>query len=138
MSLFFLETFGVAAGGIIVAGYIAYYLHQPYTIIATLSISFLVYFIVLALSKMMFLYGRRRMVIAVLLGFIFAWLSREINFFSSLPTEYSVTVIGFIIPGLIANSFQKQGVTRTLGVMILAAVVVRLLLILVFEGKMIA
>ncbi len=137
LSLFFLETFGVAAGGIIVAGYIAYYIHQPVTILATLSISFLVYFIVFALSKVMFLYGRRRMVIAVLLGFIFAWGSRELNVFANLPFDYSVTVIGFIIPGLIANSFQKQGVIRTLGVMILAAVVVRLILILVFEGKMI-
>ena len=46
VSLFFLETFGAAAGGIVVSGYLAMYLHQPITILATLSISFLVYLIV--------------------------------------------------------------------------------------------
>ena len=73
ISLFFLETFGAAAGGIVVSGYIAMFLHQPLTILATLSISFIVFGIVKLLGKVMFIYGRRRMVITVLLGFILGW-----------------------------------------------------------------
>jgi len=45
-SLFFLEAFGIAAGGIVVCGYIALYLHEPLTILVTLAISFAVYGIV--------------------------------------------------------------------------------------------
>ncbi|MCD4797321.1 MAG: poly-gamma-glutamate biosynthesis protein PgsC [Candidatus Cloacimonetes bacterium] len=137
ISLFFLETFGAAAGGIVVAGYMAMYLHQPLTILATISISFIVFLIVKLLGKVMFIYGRRRMVITVLLGFILGWVARYYGLFSGLPTGYSVNVIGFIIPGLIANSMEKQGIIKTLSIMIVAAVVVRFLLILIFGGKLI-
>ncbi len=137
ISLFFLETFGAAAGGIVVAGYVAMFLHQPWTIAATLIISFTVYFMVKLLSKVMFIYGRRRMVISVLLGFILGWLARTYGFFLNLPSEYSVEVIGFIIPGLIANSMEKQGIVRTLSVMFIAAVLVRLIMVLVFSGELI-
>ena len=137
ISLFFLETFGAAAGGIVVAGYVAMFLHQPWTIVATLSVSFIVYLIVKGLGKVMFIYGRRRMVISVLLGFIIGWFSRNSGLFNTLPTAYNVQVIGFIIPGLIANSMEKQGIIKTLSVMFVAAVLVRFILILIFNGELV-
>jgi len=137
VSLFFLETYGVAAGGIVVAGYVAMFLHQPYTILATLVISFLVYLIVKLLGKVMFIYGRRRMVISVLLGFILGWLADHYGIFGALNSEYKVQVIGYIIPGLIANSMEKQGVVKTISVMTVAAVLVRLILLVIFGGRLI-
>lgn len=138
VSLFFLETFGTTAGGIVVAGYVAMFLHQPWTILGTLVISFAVYFIVKVLGKIMFIYGRRRMVISILLGFIFGWLVRTYGLYSGFPADYSVNVIGYIIPGLIANSMAKQGITRTMTVMFLAAVIVRLLVNIIFNGEIIS
>ncbi|MCF7859413.1 MAG: poly-gamma-glutamate biosynthesis protein PgsC [Candidatus Cloacimonetes bacterium] len=137
VSLFFLETFGAAAGGIVVAGYVAMYLHQPITILATLSISLIVYIIVKLLSKFMFIYGRRRMVITVLLGFIIGWMARYYGIFINLSSDYSVNVIGFIIPGLIANAMERQGIIKTLSIMVVAAVAVRFILILIFGGELI-
>ncbi|KQC07881.1 MAG: poly-gamma-glutamate biosynthesis protein PgsC [Candidatus Cloacimonas sp. SDB] len=137
ISLVFLEAFGVAAGGIVVAGYLAIYLHQPWTIIATLMISFTVYIIVKLLGKVMFIYGRRRMVISVLLGFILGWMSRTYGLFDSFPSDYSIQVIGFIIPGLIANSMEKQGIISTLSIMFVAAAIVRFMLIIIFAGALI-
>ncbi|RLC58169.1 MAG: poly-gamma-glutamate biosynthesis protein PgsC [Candidatus Cloacimonadota bacterium] len=137
ISLFFLETFGAAAGGIVVAGYVAMYLHQPITILATLSISLIVFIIVKFLGKFMFIYGRRRMVITVLLGFIIGWMARHYGIFANLSSDYSVNVIGFIIPGLIANAMEKQGIVKTLSIMVVAAVIVRFLLILIFGGEII-
>ena len=137
ISLFFLETFGAAAGGIVVAGYVAMYLHQPMTILATLSISVVVFIIVKILGNFMFIYGRRRMVITVLLGFIIGWLARYYGVFAKLSGDYSVNVIGFIIPGLIANAMEKQGLIKTLSIMVVAAVTVRILLVLIFNGEII-
>lgn len=137
ISLFFLETFGAAAGGIVVAGYVAMYLHQPITILATLSISIIVFIIVKILGKFMFIYGRRRMVITVLLGFVIGWLARYYGVFANLSSDYSVNVIGFIIPGLIANAMERQGIIKTLSIMVVAAVIVRFLLILIFSGEII-
>ncbi len=137
ISLFFLETFGAAAGGIVVAGYVAIFLHQPWTIVATLLISFVVYGIVKLLGHIMFIYGRRRMVISVLLGFILGWIARTYGLFVNLPSDYAVNVIGYIIPGLIANSMERQGIIKTLTIMIVVAVVVRLLLVIIFGGQII-
>lgn len=137
ISLFFLETFGAAAGGIVVAGYVAMHLHQPITILATLSISIIVFIIVKFLGKFMFIYGRRRMVITVLLGFIIGWMARYYGIFANLSSDYSVNVIGFIIPGLIANAMERQGIIKTLSVMVVAAVIVRFLLVLIFSGEII-
>ena len=137
ISLFFLETFGAAAGGIVVAGYVAMHLHQPITILATLSISIMVFIIVKFLGNFMFIYGRRRMVITVLLGFIIGWMARYYGIFANLSSNYSVNVIGFIIPGLIANSMERQGILKTLSIMVVAAVIVRFLLVLIFGGEII-
>ncbi|MDP8201460.1 MAG: poly-gamma-glutamate biosynthesis protein PgsC [Candidatus Tenebribacter burtonii] len=137
ISLFFLETFGAAAGGIVVSGYVAMHLHQPITILATLSISIIVFIIVKFIGKFMFIYGRRRMVITVLLGFIIGWMARYYGIFANLSSSYSVNVIGFIIPGLIANAMEKQGIIKTLSVMVVAAVIVRFLLVLIFGGEII-
>ena len=137
ISLFFLETFGAAAGGIVVAGYVAMHLHQPITILATLTISIIVFIIVKFLGNFMFIYGRRRMVITVLLGFIIGWMARYYGIFANLSSDYSVNVIGFIIPGLIANSMERQGIAKTLSVMVIAAVIVRFLLVLIFGGEII-
>ena len=137
ISLFFLETFGAAAGGIVVAGYVAMHLHQPITILATLSISLIVFMIVKFLGNFMFIYGRRRMVITVLLGFIIGWMARYYGIFANLSSDYSVNVIGFIIPGLIANSMERQGIVKTLSILVVAAVIVRFLLVFIFGGEII-
>jgi len=43
--------------------------------------------------------------------------------------------IGYIIPGLIANWMERQGIFRTLFTMIIAAVLVRLILIIIAGGE---
>ena len=82
-------------------------------------------------------YGRRRIVVAVLFGFIFGALSRD--FFvlriRGVPLEFQT--IGFVIPGLIANWMDKQGITQTLCIMVMTAVLVRLLLMLLSHGNII-
>ena len=70
-SLIFSEFLGVAAGGMIVPGYMALYLDSPMTFILTLFVSFLTYFTVHSLSSVMIIYGRRKTVMMLLIGFIF-------------------------------------------------------------------
>ena len=132
LSLLLSETLGVTAGGIIVPGYISLYLHQPLQIIITFAVAIIVWTIIQILGKKVFLYGKRRIVLALILGFFFGFLSRN---FIYLPSEIgSVAVIGNIIPVLIANWMDRQGVIRTLSVVILTAVIVKLAIILLFGG----
>ena len=132
LSLVLSESLGVTAGGIIVPGYIALFLHQPLQVLVTFFVAILVWAIIQGMGKVMFLYGKRRIVLALILGFFFGYISRNLIF---VPEEIgSVAVIGNIIPGLIANWMDRQGVTRTISVVILTAVLVKLAIMLIFGG----
>ena len=76
LSLVLSEALGVTAGGIIVPGYIALFLHQPIQVLSTFSVAIIVLIIIKLLSRVMFLYGKRRIVLALILGFFFGYLSR--------------------------------------------------------------
>ena len=132
LSLILSEALGVTAGGIIVPGYISLFLHEPVQVLSTFSVAILVWFIIKTLSRVMFLYGKRRIVLALILGFFFGYLSRVMYIDSEAIN--SVAVIGNIIPGLIANWMDRQGVVRTLSVVLLTAVIVKLLVMVLFGG----
>ena len=100
LSLVLSEALGVTAGGIIVPGYISLFLQQPVQVFSTFFVAILVWLIIKGLSKVMFLYGKRRIVLALILGFFFGYLSRII--YVDTESIQSVAVIGNIIPGLIA------------------------------------
>ena len=132
LSLVLSEALGVTAGGIIVPGYISLFLDQPVQVVSTFLVAILVWLVIKGLSKVMFLYGKRRIVLALILGFLFGYLSRTI--YVDTESIKSVAVIGNIIPGLIANWMDRQGVIRTLSVVLLTAVIVKLLVIILFGG----
>ena len=132
LSLVLSEALGVTAGGIIVPGYISLFLDQPVQVVSTFLVAILVWLVIKGLSKVMFLYGKRRIVLALILGFLFGYLSRTI--YVDTESIKSVAVIGNIIPGLIANWMDRQGVVRTVSVVLLTAVIVKLLVIILFGG----
>ncbi len=133
VSLLFTELFGLAAGGMIVPGYLALFLTRPVEVLLTLAAGFVTFAIVHALSSIMIVYGRRRTVLMILLGYLVGtlirWATRDLT--PEIPDDY--TVIGFIIPGLIAIWLDRQGVFQTLCSLVTASVVVRLFLV-IFVG----
>ena len=132
LSLILSESLGVTAGGIIVPGYIALYLHQPIQVVVTFLVAILVWAIIQGMGNVMFLYGKRRIVLALILGFFFGYISR--NFIYLSQDIGSVAVIGNIIPGLIANWMDRQGIIRTLSVVLLTSVMVKLCIMILFGG----
>ena len=132
LSLILSESLGVTAGGIIVPGYIALYLHQPIQVVVTFLVAILVWAIIKGMGSVMFLYGKRRIVLALILGFFFGYISR--NFIYLSQDIGSVAVIGNIIPGLIANWMDRQGIIRTLSVVLLTSVMVKLCIMILFGG----
>ncbi len=135
ISLIFSELLGASAGGIVVPGYIAMYLHQPTYIVGTIAVSFATLLLIKVISRFTLLYGKRRMVLSILIGFILGWASRNIIFANVTIYHLRMQSIGYIIPGLIANWMERQGVFRTLFTMIIAAVLVRLILIIISGGE---
>ncbi|MCX7785621.1 MAG: poly-gamma-glutamate biosynthesis protein PgsC [candidate division WOR-3 bacterium] len=134
-SLFLTETIGLAAGGIVVPGYIALYLHQPIKVIATTLVGIITFLIIKFLGQFMLLYGRRLLVIAVLLGYLLGFLFRlfpEIHF---AELRLDITTIGYVIPGLIAYWINRQGIIETITTMTVAAVLTRLIIIFLSQGR---
>ena len=137
ISLLFSETLGLAAGGMVVPGYLALEIHEPSRILGTVLVALVTYAAMSLLSRHVMIYGRRRIVIAVLLGFGFGALSRDLLTFHLHQARVDLTSIGFVIPGLIANWMERQGLWSTLCVMTTTAVLVRLLLMILNGGGLI-
>lgn len=137
ISLVFSETLGLAAGGMVVPGYVALLVHEPLRLLGTIIVSLATLGSLKLLSRYALIYGRRRIVVAVLFGFVYGALSREFLVFHLRDGTLEFQTIGYIIPGLIANWMERQGVVQTLAVMVTTAVLVRLCLMLLHGGEVI-
>jgi len=126
LSLFLTETLGVTAGGIIVPGYIAMNLESPQRLIITFGISIITFLLIKLLSKFIMVYGKRRLVLALLIGFLLGYLSRSENIITAGLGTTDFIVIGNIIPGLIANWMDRQGVLRTISTVLITAGITKL------------
>lgn len=113
ISLLYAEKAGALPGGIIVPGYLALIFDQPFFIMSIFFISCLIYLLVVhVISRFTILYGRRKFAAILLTGVVMK-LGFD-YFYPMMPFEiYELRGIGVIVPGLIANSFQKQGVLIT-------------------------
>jgi poly-gamma-glutamate biosynthesis protein PgsC/CapC len=136
ISLLFSELLGASAGGIVVPGYIAMYLDRPMQILGTIVVSLLTWGIIRLISNFTLLFGKRRMVLSILVGFILGWASRLLVYQNVTVYTYQLQSIGYIIPGLIANWFERQGFWKTITSLGVAAVLVRLILMVVFKGEL--
>lgn len=67
VSLLFTEMFGIAAGGLIVPGYVALNLTKPVDVALTIGAGFATWAIVHTLSSFTIIYGRRRTVLMILI-----------------------------------------------------------------------
>ncbi len=129
VSLLFSESFGITAGGMVVPGYIALQLSHPLALFLTLSAGLLTFILVRTFSSTVVVYGRRRVVLMILVGYLIGILFRYLfGVWAGGPVEYQV--LGFIIPGLIAMWLDRQGILETYSSLIVASVVVRLIMVL--------
>jgi len=141
-SLVFHEVFGLAAGGIVVPGYIALNFDDPLKLLGTLIVALITWVCIRIIGQFVFVYGRRRMVIAILLGFIFGYISKLV-FTSDIfdhrlldNFDHRLEAIGYIIPGLIANWMERQGVFKTITTLLMGGAMVRLMVIVVRAGEL--
>src|SRR5262249_16215257 len=138
ISLLFFEGVGLAAGGMVVPGYIALNLHNLPSIAGTLIVAFAAYGFVKLVSRFTFIYGRRRLVLTVLVAFVLGTLYRRQGHINVGTTPVELQLVGFIIPGLMANTMEQQGILDTLCALFIVAVMVRMILILISGGEVIA
>ena len=151
VSLLFSELFGLAAGGLVVPGYMALHLTSPVDVFATLAAALITFFLVRVASTFVIVYGRRRTAAMILVGYVVGVFMNmgitaaieALEGTAALPQPGDAVmlanagretleagVIGYIVPGLIAIWLDRQGIGPTLAALLTSAVVVRLILIL--------
>jgi poly-gamma-glutamate biosynthesis protein PgsC/CapC len=137
VSLIFSESLGKASGGLVVPGYMALQLTQPVSVIATLAAALLTFGVVRVLSSQLIIYGKRRTVLTLLCGFIVGAAIRTCGGLMPPAAEgFELTVIGYIVPGLIAIWIDRQGWLDTCAATLTAAAVVRLSLVLLVPQQL--
>ena len=155
-TLLLTQTLGLAAGGLVVPGYVALQLTEPMSLVITLVAALLTFLIVRVISSFAIIYGRRQTIIMILTGYLIAglmdlFLGSLVNWVdlqmvaggddaqaqvatlesSFMMAVMSSNIIGYVIPGLIAIWFERQGVLQTLCGLAVTAVLVRLALIVI-------
>ena len=129
LSFLVTELTGLLTGGMVSAGYLAFYFSEPMRILSTFLLSALIALILRLSRDFLILYGRRRFMLSILLSILFVYALEKAYFILS-PLSLDLRVIGYIIPGLIANDMEKQGIIRTSLALIIVTALVKLLSIL--------
>ena len=129
LSFLVTELTGLLTGGMVSAGYLAFYFSEPMRILSTYLLSALIALILRLSREFLILYGRRRFMLSILLSILFVYALEKAYFIMS-PLSLDLRVIGYIIPGLIANDMENQGIIRTSLALIIVTALVKLLSIL--------
>jgi poly-gamma-glutamate biosynthesis protein PgsC/CapC len=132
-SLLSFELIGLSPGGLVVPGYLALAASRPQGLAAIAAASLITLVLVRAISEYVVLFSRRRFVCMVLVGLL---CMRGLEFLGAgVPGVMPEAIgLGYIVPGLLANDMEKQGILPTLLAAMLATAVIRLALMLLRPG----
>jgi poly-gamma-glutamate biosynthesis protein PgsC/CapC len=126
------ELTGIYPGGIIVPAYLALFINQPLRLAGTLVVALLAWATFRVVARFFLVFGRRRFLLLVLLGGAWALLGYRIVPLA-WPASLELRAIGWVIPGLIANGFERQGLPLTLTAMGTASLITYMILRLVLS-----
>jgi len=131
LSVLAYERWRVTGGAAVVAGYLSMFINRPLYIVTTVLLSIATYYLVQHfIARKMFLYGRRRLVVMVMVGMVFQFTTGLIAFFGNADAPWLVGLygVGFVLPGLIAQDMERQGRRRIVLIVLGTSFVTYLLL----------
>ena len=130
VAIIYTEILETYPGGIIVPAYVALHLDDPLRVVITVSIAFLSLIVYQLLCRYFILFGKRRFVTLLLIGVLLSQILTLLSASVSM-TSNKLLVVGWLIPGLLANNLEKQRWLPTLAslvtVVVLTYVLVHLL-----------
>jgi poly-gamma-glutamate biosynthesis protein PgsC/CapC len=124
-SILFHELTQISPGGIIVPGYIALLLDDPLRVAVTIALSLLTWGAVRLLSGYVILFGKRRFAVFIIVSFLLRFLTGLVTAEGDLPVTAAL-VIGYLVPGILAQEIDRQGAVKTLSSMMIVAIALKL------------
>jgi len=121
LALIYVEVTGISPGGLIVPGYFALYLNQPWRPLSTLAVAFLTLLIYRLVARYFILFGRRRFVLMILVGAFLgqAW---SLTLPHLLAEPVGLRVIGWVVPGILASCLERQKIVPVLSSLVFVSV----------------
>lgn len=125
VSLIYSEFTNLKTCGLITAGYIVLNLNNFDRLLYSIILIILTIIIVKSISNYLIVYGKRQFAITVIIYYFLSVL-----FYRLLYVVVDITPIGYIVPALIANDIQKQGIFNSLVSLIIVTVMTYLVVAL--------
>ena len=117
ISMLVYERWRLTGGAAVVAGYLGLFVDRPLYIVTTVGLAIATFYIADRLiARRMFLYGRRRIVMMVIVGLILQLLTGAIAYFLQKDATWLTGFygVGYVLPGLIAQDIERQGPSKTI------------------------
>ena len=117
LSILVYERWRITGGAAVVAGYLGLFFGRPLHILVTVLLAVLTFYLVdRIIARRMFLYGRRRLVIMVMVGLLLQLMTGLVPFILQADASWLTGFygVGYVLPGLIAQDIERQGAPRTL------------------------
>ncbi|MGB8951286.1 MAG: poly-gamma-glutamate biosynthesis protein PgsC [Candidatus Aminicenantales bacterium] len=129
-ALLYTEVTDLYPGGLIVPAYLAIHLDQPLKVLVTILIALLALLSFRFLSVFFLLFGKRRFLLMILLAIFWGQLWSMV-WPGLFPASLELQVIGWIVPGLLANNLERQKFVPTLASLVTVTVVTHFIVRLV-------
>lgn len=128
LSIIFYEITEISPGGLIVPAYIAFYLDNPQRVVITILAGILTFLIVKFISNHAIVYGRRKFALCIMISFIIRVVLKYFNIY--IVNEYELfilggSIIGVIIPGIIAQEIDRYGMIRTISSLLILSIFIK-------------
>ena len=137
VSIIFYEITEISPGGLIVPAYIAFYINNPQRIIITILAGILTFFIVKIISNHTIVYGRRKFALCIMISFVIRFIIKYFNVY--IVNEYEIymlggSVIGIIIPGIMAQEMDRHGVIKTVSSLMILSIFIKAVIEVIYKA----
>lgn len=137
LSIIFYEITEISPGGLIVPAYIAFYINTPQRIIITIIAGILTFLIVKFISNHTIIYGRRKFALCIMISFMVRLILKYFNIY--IVNEYEIyilggSVIGVIIPGIMAQEMDRHGIVRTVSSLMILSIFIKAVVEVIYKA----
>jgi len=127
VSIIFSDITNIIPGGIIIPFYFVLHLYDPVKITATVLTSIACVFIIKFLSRYTILYGRRKFAMYLIIGIIIKIIFTYLYFGNSYMFYNLSMTIGYVVPGILGRTMERQGIILTLGALTIVVLIVAII-----------
>lgn len=125
LGLIYFELCKLSPPGIVAPGYCALVMTEVEGLLYLLAVTAVTFVVLKLLSRALFIFGRRALLLAIIIGFILSFIIH-----AHAQQHSAFILITHLVPGEIAYECYRQGVVRTMGALLIVSIMVKACLVI--------